>query len=307
MTNYDKQIAVENKFSKQNIVEWILTELDEDLSTNTLFLDAVALIEAHLDRTLEFYSSKRVRYMQVKTHKPFHIAFEIFKAILSSTTDVMPVQAVATTIGLNFHKDQLSAVKTGAELLGVIESLDLFTISAGSIINDENVSSFLTKNYSLSKETLNKIHATQYLPPMLVEPLAWADNISGGTIIHNSSCILGNGNNHSEKQSLDVLNILQAIPWKFTSMLDQQEPSAKSQQIGESDSDYRRKVIQHNGRSAQSKYIYDLFSNQDQFYFVWKFCKRGRQYSQGYDINLQGSEYKKSIIEFAHEELITGV
>ena len=69
-----------------------------------------------------------------------------------------------------------------------------------------------------------------------------------------------------------------------------------------------RKAQQHNDRCLQSAMVYDLMLQEDnEFYFIWKYDKRGRMYSQGYDINLQGSEYKKATIEFSKQELITGI
>lgn len=208
---------------------------------------------------------------------------------------------------MNYHSDQLSAVKTGAELLGVVEGLGLFTVTKGTRLNEEDTPSFVTPLFELEEATLARIHTAMYMPPMIVEPLPWYDNQSGGLYTQNSSCILGSGNSHQEEQSLDVLNILQDIPWKFTSFINEAEPDAKPIKVGEDSREYRRRVQQHNSRKEHSRFVYSLMEPYSKFYFIWKYDKRGRQYSQGYDINLQGSEYKKACIEFATEELVNGI
>ena len=40
------------------------------------------------------------------------------------------------------------------------------------------------------------------------------------------------------------------------------------------------------------------------FRFEWLFDKRGRSYSTGYDINLQGNEFKKALLNLHHKELV---
>lgn len=306
--SYERQAEIESLYSKQNIKEWILEEISSEVDTDTMWWKARDLIERHLAKSPEFFMSKRMRYTIVKRHLASDIATHMFEAVLSVTNKSIPVVAIATQIGLNYHDDQLNALKTGSELLGVCEALGLYTVKAGhQSIDGINTPSMLYPQYSLNDDTLSKIHTAMYLPPMVTSPLPWTDNTDGGTLLHQSSCILGGGNAHNDKQSLDVLNILQDIPWKFTSMLNEAEPSAKPKKLSESESEYRRRVDQHIARSEHSKYVYDLIKDEEKFYFVWKFDKRGRMYSQGYDINLQGSEYKKACIEFANEEIVTGV
>ena len=307
MSLLDRQLQLETTYSKQNIKEWVQVELLESITTDRLFKASVALISAHLDTRASFYASKRLRYMKLSSFDVEEIALHIFSSILSITSTTAPVQAIATQIGLNFHDDQLSAVKTGAELLGVLEDIGLYDVTAGYKEDEEFISSFVTPNYQLSQETLDKIHTTMYLPPMSTAPLHWSDNNTGGYYVHSSSCVLGSGNNHDEVQSLDVLNTLQDIPWKFTDIINDIEPYAKPKKLSETDSEYQRRVKQHSARIEHSSHIYNMIDDLDKFYFVWKYDKRGRSYSQGYDVNLQGSEYKKASIEMATEELITGV
>jgi DNA-directed RNA polymerase len=58
----------------------------------------------------------------------------------------------------------------------------------------------------------------------------------------------------------------------------------------------------------QSYYFYTLLAKQgNKLYFNHKVDKRGRIYSQGYHLNTQGTAFKKAMLEFAKEELVTGL
>ena len=43
------------------------------------------------------------------------------------------------------------------------------------------------------------------------------------------------------------------------------------------------------------------------FYFTWKYDKRGRIYSQGYHVNIQSTSFKKSLINLHNKLVVTGV
>ena len=99
---------------------------------------------------------------------------------------------------------------------------------------------------------------------------------------------------------LRVLNVLQDIPWELnTQMLEFDEESKKAL-------DTEEKKINFNRMKSSSEEVYrDLLDQGNKFYFVWKRDSRGRSYSQGYHVNLQGNQYRKSIINFAKKELLT--
>lgn len=98
--------------------------------------------------------------------------------------------------------------------------------------------------------------------------------------------ILGRGNNHHRKQAIDVLNTLQNI--KFTldyDILTQFEDN---------------ELFNTDHFQAVSAGLLG-----GPFQFEWKYDKRGRSYSTGYDIQLQGNEYKKALISLHNKEVVT--
>jgi len=153
-------------------------------------------------------------------------------------------------------------------------------------------------NYSLDDDTAAFINQTKYLPPMICKPVPWDDNSNGGHLQGSSSILLGHLNHHEDNQAVDVINILQNIGWSLNEMVDYVEKPSKPL-------DTNDKINQFKLLQEESLEVYEeLMHNGNEFYFVWKFDKRGRMYSQGYHCNLQSTEYKKAILNFSKEELI---
>lgn len=301
---YSTQLAFEQTYSKHNIRQLIRAEVMSTAVFTNMFVRCTELIDAW--STTTHYASKQKRMNHLfEHHTSEDIAIALFSCVLpivhhGRTSE--PIQGVATNIGLSFFDHQLDAVKTGAELLAVCEPCGLYSILSAFSEEHMHDTAVIRPKYQLDDATLDAIHLTMYMSPMLCSPIDWTANNQGGHLTFNSSCILGTGNDIGQHQSLDVLNRLQSIAWTLNeTMLQEEELPSKA-------TDDPRKMQQHNDRCLQSRMVYDLMlQNENQFYFIWKYDKRGRMYSQGYDINLQGSSYKKATIEFAHKELLTGV
>lgn len=291
------QIDIETTYNKQNINMWVMEEIHASITTDDMFIKAVTLVSAYKNKT-SYYKSKQERVNKLATVESFDIVVELFKHVLMNQEST--VAHLAATIGSTFYENQMDAVKMGAEILGVCESIGLYEITVGTREMGEDIPSFVKSNFSFDDVTIQKIHTAMYLPPMLTAPRDWTDNRHGGLLLSDSSCILGKGNDVGQHQCLDVLNTLQEIRWTLNqTMLTMPELMSK-------ETNDTRKVKQHNDRMLHSKTIYELIGTQE-FNFMWKNDKRGRSYSQGYDINLQGSDYKKAIIQFADEEIVEGI
>lgn len=301
---YSTQLSFEQTYSKHTIRQLIRAEVMATAVFTGMFVRCTELIDAW--STTTHYASKQKRMAHLfEHHTSEDIAIALFCAVLpivhhARTSE--PIQGVATNLGLSFFDHQLDAVKTGAELLAVCEPCGLYDILSAFSEEHMHDTAVIRPKYQLDDTTLASIHLTMYMPPMMCTPIDWTANNQGGHLTFNSSCILGTGNDIGQHQSLDVLNRLQSIAWTLNeTMLQEEELPSKA-------TDDPRKMQQHNDRCLQSRMVYDLMlQDENQFYFIWKYDKRGRMYSQGYDINLQGSSYKKATIEFAHQELLTGV
>ena len=169
---YSTQLLWEQTYSKSNIHTWIMDEvLAESVFTN-MFVKTVDLITTFISNRDTYYSSKYTRINTLSLHTPEDIAIQLFCTILSSKP-TEPIQGVATMLGLNYHSNQLDAVKTGAELLAISESSGLYSILAHYDTTHEHDTAVIKSNYELNDSTLLKIHTSMYMPPMLCEPIPW--------------------------------------------------------------------------------------------------------------------------------------
>ena len=314
--SYQKQLELEQSLSRTNVNKWILEEIMSEAVFTTMFVNAKELVDQYIKKD-DYYASKQRRVNMLHDQFKFDydiaedIAIELFACVLPINNGKRtnePIQGVATNLGLRLgYTNQLDAVKTGAELLAVCEPCGLYEIqSAFSPEHDHDTATVVPK-YMLSDDLIHKIHLTQYMPPMLHEPLEWHDTAFGGHLLNQSAPVLGHGNYVGQHVCFDVLNKLQSIAWTLNETMLCEEELPK-EPLDMSDPLDLRKAKQHNERVIQSKRVYDLILNEgNHFFFVWKYDKRGRMYSQGYDINLQGSEYKKATIEFANQELLSGI
>ncbi len=141
----------------------------------------------------------------------------------------------------------------------------------------------------LSADTMDKLNYLQYLPPMLQKPNDWISNTDGGWLWERKSIILGKGNHHEEYQSYDVLNTLQSIAWTIDipTYINNENPNDNMDK-----SQYDRVISDNLGKP---------------FYFVWRYDKRGRSYSSGYDLNVQSNEYGKSMISLHNKDYVTNL
>lgn len=151
--------------------------------------------------------------------------------------------------------------------------------------------------HTLSNDALDYIQKKMYIPPQLVPPRDWISNTEGGFQSFDSHIQLGKFPN-SENQCLDVINYLQSIPLKLDSYITNMEEEPNKELVGNS-------LAQWTVYKQQSKELYRDYSNKE-FYFIWKYDKRGRIYSLGYHINLQAHGFNKACISLANKYHIEG-
>ena len=136
---------------------------------------------------------------------------------------------------------------------------------------------------------------------MVCRPLPWKKNNKGGGYLSGSgSMILGRMNHNEYHQAVEVINHLQNIPWSLDlRMLEFEETSKKNLDTPEKQVNFARM------RDNSEQVYRELLDQGNKFYFVWKRDSRGRSYSQGYHVNLQANSYKKSLLNFHKQELLT--
>ncbi len=124
---------------------------------------------------------------------------------------------------------------------------------------------------------------------------------------HTSIFCGGRGRDVGQHVNVNTLNKLQQVPWSINEdilhlLSDTLKPSEKPISALEQ----RNREISYNLRDRETNDVIDyLLENGNKFYFNWKLDARGRMYSQGYHINIQGNEYRKAMLSFANKELLT--
>lgn len=297
LTRQEQQANVEAVYSRKNIRGLVKADVNPD---HPVFKDICLHIAKYLMDAHSYYDSKRIRVLHLALTPIEDIALELL-AVLLPIQEVSPIQSLASQLGAHFKYDNLlDGVKTGAELIAVCEQSGAYTIYKHTDELNETGTLSVRSNFKLDDSTASIIAKTKYLPPMLCVPNDWTNNQNGGALQGSGSCILGSMNHHNDNQSLDVLNMLQHIPWQLNEMVDYVEKSNKAL-------DTHDKLTQFELMKNQSTVVYnELMDGGNQFYLEWNNDSRGRMYSQGYHCHLQATQYKKAILDFYDEELIEG-
>lgn len=291
------QESNEGRFSRKHIDVKIRTEIEASALMMAKVSQGVGLVTAYING--EYYESKMKRVAQLNGMDIQAVVMDIFVGIAYSLKpDLFTSVSAQMASRLKFN-DQTAAITTTAELMAVLCQTDAFDITK----EGKQSSLMVVSCVPLSDELVKFIENSQFLPPMVCEPLPLTHNYSSGYLTHNDSLILGSGNHHDGDICLDTLNIMNQVALTldidFLSKVEE-EPTFEL--------DSQDKVDQWARFKKQSYMFYDLMAKQgNQFYLNHKVDKRGRAYAHGYHISTQGTAFKKAMLEFATEELVEGV
>lgn len=287
----------EERFNRKHIDVKIRTEIEASALMMAKVKQGVQLVNAYING--EYYASKMKRVAQLASMDVQAIVMDIFVGIAYSLRpDLFTSVSAQMASRLKFN-DQTAAITTVAELMAVLCQTDAFDIS-----KEEKMSSLMVvSRVPLSPELVMFIENSQFLPPMVCEPLELTHNYSSGYLTHNDSLILGSGNHHDGDICLDTLNTMNLVALQldiaFLSKVEE-EPTFEL--------DSQDKVDQWTRFKKQSYMFYSMMADQgNQFYLCHKVDKRGRAYACGFHISTQGASFKKAMLEFATEEVVEGV
>lgn len=197
--------------------------------------------------------------------------------------------------------DTSDVLSTWAELLGLAEGnlFELERIDSVDEVGNKSTTVNVVSNYEISEELGEYLDEKQYIPPCLIQPRNWENGFSGGLYTQEESAFLGHHTSkHDMDISLDVLNILQSYKWTIDADIAAMDELPNKELSGDD-------LAAFNQQKDISKALYKEYMSTG-FYWIWKFDKRGRVYSQGYHINLQSYGYKKALVCLPESVLITG-
>lgn len=210
--------------------------------------------------------------------------------------------------------DKVEAIHTMAEVIAVLADTDLFDVKKtkeGWIV---------LSRVELDSEVTQYADNALYLPPLIIKPRKVRHNRDSGYITQRGeSLILGfYENHHDDNICLDVLNTLNSNEYELdTDFINQYEEQwhreELSQQEYEELSHADREIYNMDAKTwkkfqEQGKFFQHLMIHHgNSFYLCNKVDKRGRIYSSGYHVNVQGSSFKKAMLNFKHHEIPTGL
>lgn len=210
--------------------------------------------------------------------------------------------------------DKVEAIHTMAEVIAVLADTDLFDVKKtkeGWIV---------LSRVGLDAEVTQYADNALYLPPLIIKPRKVRHNRDSGYITQRGeSLILGfYENHHDDNICLDVLNTLNSNEYELdTDFINQYEEQwhreELSQQEYEELSHADREIYNMDEKTwkkfqEQGKFFQTLMIHHgNSFYLCNKVDKRGRIYSSGYHVNVQGSSFKKAMVNFKHREIPTGL
>lgn len=287
----------ESRYNRKHIDGYIREALKNSPDMQAKILQGIELIEAY--KAGQYYTSKMVRIAQLKGLDVRELITDIFVGVAYFQREELFTSVTAQMARRLRFSDKTEAITTVAEIMAVLCQTDAYDICKANRM----ASLMVISRIPLDEQLITFIEESQYLPPMVCEPLELMNNFSSGYLSHNDSLILGSGNHHDGDICLDVLNLINKVALQLdTQFLSsvEEEPTF--------DLDTPEKIAQWNRFKKQSYQFYSLIANQgNQFYLTNKVDKRGRIYAQGYHISTQGTAFKKAAIELTHEEIIEGV
>jgi hypothetical protein len=290
------QESNEARFSRKHIDGYIRDFIKSDAVAQAKVKHGVELITAYMEKT--YYASKNKRISQLSGMDLEILVIDLLVGISYCLHEELFTSITAKLASRLRFDDKAEAITTVAELVAVLCNTDAFDINKAH----KMASMMVVSQLNLPDELIKFIEESQYLPPMVCEPLELDSNYSSGYLSHKDSLILRN-NHHDGDICLDVLNIVNSVALKLdTTFLStvEEEPTTPLEST--------EQLSAWTQFKKQSYGFYMLLASQgNRFYLTHKVDKRGRIYASGYHISTQGTSFKKASIELANEEIVTGV
>lgn len=291
------QEDIERRYNRKHIDGYIREAIGMNPDMVKKLQHGVELVKKYMSGT--YYDSKMQRIKQLDNLDIEALVLDIFTGVAYCLKPELFTSVTAQMASRLKFSDKTEAITTVAELMAVLCITDAFDISKES----KMASLMIVSRIPLERQLVDFIENSQYLPPMVCEPLELETNFSSGYLTHNDSLILGQGNHHDGDICLDVLNTMNkvslSLDTEFLSKVEE-EPTFELDTQDKSD---QWKIFK-----AQSYEFYQLMVRcGNEFYLTHKVDKRGRIYASGYHISTQGTAFKKAMINLTKEEIVTGI
>ena len=310
---YLLQEKIEKTFSKKFIT---VQAVDDLLSCESIVNKLNHGVEClntwlHQDHSID----KELRLLAVRELDIKELVMQVVACISLECQKPMKLVSIASLCARHLNmSDKVEAIHTMAEIIAVLGETDLFD-------NKKTREGWIViSRVELDSEVTQYADNALYLPPLIIKPRKVRSNRDSGYITQRGeSLILGfYENHHDDNICLDVLNTLNSNEYELdTDFINQYEEQwhreELSQQEYEELSHADREIYNMDAKTwkkfqEQGKFFQTLMIHHgNSFYLCNKVDKRGRIYSSGYHVNVQGSSFKKAMVNFKHHEIPTGL
>lgn len=280
----------------KDIKEYLLVEYAHDIQ------HIKTVLQDYLDK--EYWDSKNARLSLIKSLDLETVILDVLAQVCLIAQNDVPLINICSSKQIK-GMNKIDSAMTVGEILHCIDSTDLILWD----ITKDNTR-IIKSNMALSDELLRRIELMCVLPPMMTKPRQLKHNKSSGYLtIKSDSLILGDKENyHDECISLDVLNTLnsQALCLDLDICYKFEKEFVYRDDVPDDEKDiYLNQVKTYEKAKEQFEFFRDKL-NDSTIHFTHKVDKRGRVYSQGYQMNTQGTSYEKACINLKTKEYITG-
>ena len=305
------QIEVEAQFSQRNIHSVLHRSISYhfDRKLDTWMLRAYMQINEYLNKDYmtalgKPFTSKNNRIQALREHIETNSLDDILIAVFAACIRSKKDQTIQCVVGyLQSYlpgDDHFTRARTAGELIAICSGEGrLFSIERP--VSDE-APMVCCNNWTAINEMFHTefefIEDTFYNPPLVeqIEPIT--NNRNCGYYTFDEPVILGRHTQHHDNLNYEALNALNSIPWVIDQeVMQQQELPSRPLKTAQSTSNF----IDH---VSTAQRVYAMLVDRA-FAMAWQYCSRGRMYSHGHHVNLQGYEFKKAMLSFNHYEVAT--
>ena len=282
-----KQEELEERYNRKQaipIIKEVITESNIPTELELKWLSAI-----HEYRSGLYWESKNKRIEKLSKFSNTDILRGVLAVVLVSN-QVQPIQSVATRVVMSIGiKDSIvDAIKTVSELLAVLAKVDMLDLIPPYAADTGMWQ--VKSRFSVDESIQRRLLALKFMPPMICEPNEITDLVDCSHLTTTKPLLLS-GVDHKFKLNLDYINRMNKVALSLDTnmLLFKEEPSSKL--------DTPSKIEQFHLMRTTSIDVYEqMLELGNKFYLTWNYDDRGRSYSNGYHVNIQSTDYKKSLI-----------
>lgn len=317
---YLLQEKIEKSFSKKFIVQQAVDDLLTCESIVNKLNRGIEYVNTWLNKDHDI--DRELRLLAVRELDIKELVMQVVACISLECQKPMKLVSVASLCARHLGmSDKVEAIHTMAEIIAVLGETDLFD-------NKKTKEGWIViSRVELDSEVTQYAENALYLPPLIIKPRKVRSNRDSGYITQRGeSLILGfYENHHDDNICLDVINTLNSNEYEldieFIKQYKEEATEVTIEQLQENarikdkvltdiDAQKKLKEIRDNWDKYQEQgaFLQHLMIHHgNSFYLCNKVDKRGRIYSSGYHVNVQGSSFKKAMVNFKHHEIPTGL